>query len=236
MVQAREPVWWYVPAWLLVQLPLELMVLLGAGIWGMRRLAGRKALVWLPFLMQGAVLPLLVIIAGSTIFNALRHVLFIAPPIALLGAWGVETIWNSRSSYRWAGLALVAVMAAECSWWAPYQYAAINPIGLAAGGSDAFDGDYWGTSGREGKERLKALGGQNLVVGPGDTGIPYALGKQNGDPDTPDAYYAFAYAAKIGLSGPIHPAYPCRLQFTISRFGFALGQGFVCLPGASGAG
>jgi len=229
LVPARDQVWWYVPAWLLVQIPLEVMVLLAVGLLALARSARHRLdLVWLPLLCQGLLLPVVIVMAHANLFNALRHLLFMIPPLAVLAGWGMDRLLIAGRGKARFGLVLLVCLAGESAIWAPYQYAYLNPIGLAAGGARAFEGDYWGISGREGGQLLRERGAQAVIVGPGDTGLPFGAGTQNGDVALADGYYAFSFQGRIGLTERAHFAGPCARAFVIARFGHRLGEGFMC--------
>ncbi len=223
IVYPQSEPWWYVPVWLTVQTPLAFAALALLGI----RRPRRDFIIWLPFATLGFVIPVLVIVAHSTLFNALRHLLFIQPVLALVAALGADRLAARRP---WLATALVAMVVGECALWVPYQYAYLNQIGIALGGAKAFEGDYWGITGREAARRLRAAGAERAIVGPAPTGYPYGAGTEYGDVPEFDGYYAFSYGGRIALADfPIPPG-ACRRQFVIARMGMRLGEGFVCTP------
>ena len=218
--------WWYVPAWLLVQTPLSFVALAAVAIERPRR----TQLVWLPFIALGVVMPVLVVLSGATLYNALRHLLFMLPPFALLAAFGADRLARTRP---WLAVGLVALLVGECALWVPYQYAYLNPIGMALGGAKAFEGDYWGISGREGARRLHKAGATRIIVGPGPTGLPYGGGTELGDVPEFDGFYVFGEFGVFHLvKFPTTPS-GCQRQFVVARVGVRLGEGFICDPPVS---
>jgi hypothetical protein len=223
IVYPQSEPWWYVPVWLAVQTPLAFAALALCSV----HRSGRDGIVWLPFVVLGLFIPILIIVAGSTLFNALRHLLFIQPALALAATLGADRLAARRP---WLATALVALVVAECALWVPYQYAYVNQIGIALGGASAFEGDYWGIAGREAARRLHEAGAERAIVGPGPTGYPYGAGTEYGDVPEFDGYYAFSYGGRIALVDFPIPAGACRRQFVITRMGMRLGEGFVCTP------
>jgi hypothetical protein len=210
-----------VPVWLAVQTPLSFAALAAFGLGRPRR----SAVVWLPFVTLGVAIPFLIVLSGATLFNALRHLLFMLPPFALLAALGTDRIAARRP---WIAVGLVALLVGESALWTPYQYAYLNQFGVALGGAKAFEGDYWGVTGREGARRLRAAGVRRMIVGPGPTGLPYGVGTQYGDVPAFDGYYAFGFQGRIAPTDYPIPLGACHREFVIARMGMRLGEGFVC--------
>lgn len=110
--------WDYLPGYFLVQLPeLTLACFIAAcaalGVLTFRCLRQRRPLPWGWWLLVAAVLvpPCYAIVRHSTLYNGLRHFLFIIPPLCVLAGagWAVLTRTVAR---RWpaGAIALVAVM------------------------------------------------------------------------------------------------------------------------------
>jgi hypothetical protein len=87
---------WYVPGWLAVQIPTPYMLLLAAGlagcVKGWRLVGSKSAASWAPFAIQGAVLPVMIVASGAVMYDGLRHLLFMLPPLAMVAASGVTTL------------------------------------------------------------------------------------------------------------------------------------------------
>ena len=231
--------WWYVPAWLWAQLPLAtgiavvssivvLAILCVRGAVGSRR----TVVTAFPLLTQGVLIPLVIVLSGATLYNGLRHVLFIIP--ALVGIVGVAATLAARSCGRlgrWtvgiiAALALVTGIVDVVRWW-PYAYAYVNPIAAARSPAERdWDLDAWGVSSMEGVLRLREAGYEQVAVTPSDFpakivgGITYeAAGGQR--------LRSFGlYRFIAGTPRPLPPG--CEPLFTIERAGLPLGEGAVC--------
>lgn len=152
----------YVPTLLAINLP-ELMLALGvSGIAGTivaisrRELdsAGRRA--GLLAIVLAATLPvLLTIITRPYIYNGIRHVLFILPPLAVLaglaGAWIARRLQeHGRTALAAGAIALVTGVASpvvDMVRLHPYEYTDFNHlVGGVKGARPFFMLDYWGLS------------------------------------------------------------------------------------------
>ncbi len=136
--------WWYVPAWLFAQLPiLTTVIIVGAfaatlasffrARWALSR---SRVLIMTPVFLQATVLPVAVVVTGATLYDAVRHLLFMIPALVGIGSIAVATL--EKSGFRWkikpkAAASVVAIFVIGFSAWAtdrwiPYSYAFINPI------------------------------------------------------------------------------------------------------------
>lgn len=201
----------YVPTLLAVQLP-ELMLVLGlCGFAGAavaicnpgnaadaRRRASQLAVllaVSLPILMTVITLPY--------IFNGIRHLLFVVPPIAVLG--GLAGGWIAR---RLAGYGRIAIAAGAVALVAgtvspivdmiglhPYEYTDFNHlVGGAKGARPLFMLDYWGLSLTQASRGLIALLAQRHETPPDGPWKVAVCG-----PETP---VRIALGPAFRLSGP----------------------------------
>jgi hypothetical protein len=168
LVDSQHVPWTYVPGYLGVHLPEFYFLGWLAGIaaavtrwWRGRQAPPRRALAHAGMLLVVVLFPIVVaVVLKSTIYDGVRHFLFVLPPLAVLAAWGLSTALDTLQP-RWARYGLAAVTAAlvlvvgiEMARLHPYQYVYFNR--LVAGGLEGADGrfetDYWGTSYREAAE------------------------------------------------------------------------------------
>ena len=164
--------WDYLPRCFSVMLPEPFLLLLAGGLVACvigfargarpsRPLVGRWGLVIL-----SAVLPVGLVIAGrSVVYNGLRHVLFVIPPLAVLaGAYMaacVEWLGKRPAVVRAAAWGLLAtwlgwhlIIAVRIH---PYQYAQYNAFaGGLPGALYNYELDYWGVSYPEAIRKLSA--------------------------------------------------------------------------------
>ncbi|MFM7268024.1 MAG: hypothetical protein ACKOZT_05480 [Cyanobium sp.] len=174
--RVQDPQHWstagYLLRWLPSVTPLWILLLALFGIWHLGRLAFAGARVggdapllprhhqpdeaivlFLPFLLQLLLLPVLAVIGNANLYDGVRHILFVYPPLALLAALGLDRLCR-RFSIGTAGprtrmaLLVVAVMAAltllDLLTLFPYAYVYVNePMRFFLNPANtAFD--YWG--------------------------------------------------------------------------------------------
>jgi len=106
--------------------------------------------------------PLFVIARGSVVFDGLRHVLFILPPLALLAAWALRKLLPVFARHPRAGIAIVGLYLASTIgpmiYLHPLEYIAMNAFaGGTAGAYGRFDLDYWSAAATQAARRLAAL-------------------------------------------------------------------------------
>ncbi|TAL01798.1 MAG: hypothetical protein EPO08_08885 [Rhodospirillaceae bacterium] len=164
----------YLPSLLLYQLPeytlMGLVLAITAGlavIWRRRfgLFADRRVLQYL-ILIQAAVVPVLAfVILRPTVYNGMRHFLFVVPPLVIIAAIGwdrllVVTTTRWRVSVAAAGIVLGCLMFWQLARMIdlhPYEYVAYNRVvGGVAGANGRFELDYWDTSLAEDSRRLAA--------------------------------------------------------------------------------
>lgn len=172
-IRADAMPWSYLPGLLLLQLPEY--VLLGA-ICAICFAAGAlrrppRALVSEPCARQYVLVagsfaaPMLAyLVMNPTVYNGMRHFLFIVPPLVILAAIGLDRLIAIVAAHkRAAGAALGGLLAIAVlrqgvimARLHPYEYVSYNSlIGGIAGAANRFELDYWGTSL---KESANALG------------------------------------------------------------------------------
>jgi Dolichyl-phosphate-mannose-protein mannosyltransferase len=164
----------YVPTLFALKLP-EIMLALGlAGIAGTivamtsasrGGTAGHRAA--LLAVVLAATLPVAITVAARpAMYNGIRHFVFVAPPLAVLG--GLAGAWIARRLEGFGRIAVaagalilaagVASPATEMARLHPYEYTHFNRIaGGAAGARPRFMLDYWGLSLTQASRQLRAV-------------------------------------------------------------------------------
>jgi hypothetical protein len=137
----------YVPQWLWMTLPPAILMGAAASLLVLRTSAQPQVLA----LWSVAAFPVMYVIGTrATLYDGIRHLLFILPPLTVLAAAGlVHLVRLSPARGRWAALALIGLAVAEpiAFQWRnhPNQIAYVQPL---AGGPRAafghYDLDYWG--------------------------------------------------------------------------------------------
>ncbi len=170
-VPAQDLPWYYILKMFLLKIPVGILALLFAGAgFGIKAISQRERLLPQPadlprLLLWFAILfPLAyVIVRNSTLYNGIRHLLFLVPLIAVVAGMALDHILVLLSRTRKA-LRITAVtgMAGYALWIAvtcirlhPYQYIYYNELaGGIQQGSQKYETDYWGTVYKELTEGL----------------------------------------------------------------------------------
>jgi hypothetical protein len=162
---------WYVPAYLVIRLPL--IVLTGAlaagvlalgrhglGPTNMRRTRAEVGLLWFTVLFPIACH----VIGHGPGFTGMRHFFFVVPTLSVLAGIGADaTLEWLAERQRVLGLAAAAALAAALVWEAslmvrlhPYQYLYYNAlVGGLPGAAGRYEMDYWVGVMPEAVERLQ---------------------------------------------------------------------------------
>ncbi|MBI3491205.1 MAG: hypothetical protein HY047_05395 [Acidobacteria bacterium] len=165
--------WTYVPVWFGVTLPEFYFVAAAIALWQtpaviaaiVRRQADGERVVLVLTLVLQIVFPLATAIAlRSSLYDGIRHFLFVVPLLAIGAGIAVASFLQSgiHRAVRGSVGALIAVSivmtCADMIRLHPYQSVYFNRVfgGGVAAAAERFDTDYWGQSYREGVEWLMA--------------------------------------------------------------------------------
>jgi len=140
--------WLYVPTWLVMALPP--VILVGFALsWLIARRGLREAAAWAGLVAFAAAPVAAAIVRHATIYDGIRHLLFVVPPIAALSGAGWSALLDTRARVACAALLIVG-MAEPLVFQVrnhPNQIVYFSP--LMGGPRNAFaryDMDYWGNS------------------------------------------------------------------------------------------
>jgi hypothetical protein len=152
----------YLPLYFAIKLPELLLALLVASLAILvatrpspRLLAADRRLQAIAFVGFAALFPVVYATAiGATMFNGIRHFLFVVPPLCCLGALGLDHLLRQSRTIRLAAGAAaascLAVHAGELARLHPYEYVYYNSlVGGLSGAAGKFETDYWAASYRE---------------------------------------------------------------------------------------
>lgn len=185
---AKRPPGTYLPVWLGITLPEFYHLGLAATCIAFvlkylhpRDTRGRMRGVWL--IVTAIILPIAVaIILHSTVYDGIRHFIFIIPLLAVLISWGMIFVWRRIlwNSLRWGVVlsfgVIVLVLVGDLIELHPYESIYFNRT--FAGGlpavAERFGSDYWGMAYKEGAAWLKD---HNKIVGMTNVGVPF-MGKR----------------------------------------------------------
>ena len=184
--------WYYVSKWLLLTLPEFVLLGLGAGLvvvlLALRREWWSDLQVLQRALMVFAVLfPLIYgALAKTPLLNAMRHMTFVVPPLAILSAVGVIAAVDRLSSARakqglvagFAGLVLLALF--DMVALHPNQYVYFNRVfaGGVAQASTHYETDYWNHVHKQGLRWVEAQAPEldrKIVIGSKYKNVRYMI-------------------------------------------------------------
>ncbi len=166
MIQAEGLPRSYVPTWLWLGSPwLTVLLALAGTALAVTDLVRRRGSASDLLLVAAWLLPVVALVGmRPTLYNALRHFLFVIPPMLLLAAYalvvGVAWLLARAETARWrswaAGAVVAVAVAAQVQVLVgvariyPYEYMYFN---AASGGFEEqhsdYETDYWGVCGRE---------------------------------------------------------------------------------------
>jgi hypothetical protein len=170
VIPSQKVPWDYLPTYFAVQLP-ELTILCFVGAcaaavaWLVLALRRGRPAPWVWLLLMTAVMlpPAYAIVRHSTLYNGLRHFLFIIPPLAVLAGGGVAVLtrWAARhrpvAAAALAGLMLLFTLDQAAASWRlhPHQHVFFNRwSGGLARAVDRYETEYYGSVYQELHTRL----------------------------------------------------------------------------------
>jgi len=146
---ANELPWYYLPTWLGMTLPPVVIVGACASIarlWRCRSSRVQLAAIWAFVLIPAAY----AVVRGLTLYDGIRHLFFIVPPIAVLAAAGWDLVLAARPvQVAWAAAVLLALGVAEPLAFQlrnhPNQTVYFTPVmGGPRAAFGRYEMDYWG--------------------------------------------------------------------------------------------
>jgi len=200
LVDADELPWHYVPTLMSLELtePALLLCLLGLPITALRLRAGTIPWSLAAICALWVAVPVgAVMLSIVTVYDNLRHLLFVLPPLFVACGVGLDAVLNlARSRWLKLGVILVVLLPGIVGILRmhPYEYSYFNSLtGSVRGGYGGFDADPWCTSLREAVEvvnersdhaarvniniragNARPFMREDLVLESGDEALPYA--------------------------------------------------------------
>jgi hypothetical protein len=153
--------WYYVPVWLGISMPL---VVLGGALLSVTQLRpGARAGLGAWGLLAAVLFPIAYVIARqATLYDGLRHLLFVVPPLCALAALGwLHALARPRRAAAIAG-AVLAVGIAEPVVFSlrnhPNEVVYFNPlVGGPRGAVGRYELDYWGNCLLQAQRQIASL-------------------------------------------------------------------------------
>jgi hypothetical protein len=159
---------------------LLLILALPLNMWIASRPARSEIFLWI--VLSWFLLPFIAVIAFRLpIYNNFRHLLFLVPPLFVLGAVALERFLQVRGRFAWLVPALTVTMLVPgvvgIVRLHPYEYIYYNElVGGVRGAYGAYELDYWCTSYREAARAVNAIapaGSTIAVWGPVSAASPF---------------------------------------------------------------
>ena len=160
-IGSNEIPWYYAPKWLLLTLPEYILVgvFLAVGLVLVKRCFKMPYLI----LLVSAFFPVIyAVVKQMPLYDGIRHLLFVMPPLAVVVALGVNYLLQSQREIAWITLFGVCV----CVLFGlrnlivlhPNQYVYFNHVfaGGVAKASLRYDTDYWENSYQQGVDWVAA--------------------------------------------------------------------------------
>ena len=146
----------------------------------------QRVVVWIPVLLQLLIAPTLLILGSKSIYNELRHILFIYPSLCILSAAGwlgwiqsLPALSYWRRTVSCCACALFVLVLFENVFLSPFQYLYRSDLARIFEPGQSLHRDYWGFSSREATARcLKDDQCSTLIAQ-----VPYELRKGDWNPD-----------------------------------------------------
>lgn len=189
-VGINQPGWLtfrYLWNWTSIKWPMLLTLLVGIQIiWFIWTLFFSRKLLnwrspWLLLLAQATLLPVMAIIRQSNLYDADRHILFIYPAIAVVAAFGLQNLSQSKMpiSIRRMFLTITAILSAllvlDNLALNPYQSAYLNESGRLSHNHLTTALDYWAVSSKESLRQAQLSGQLSLSPTVDDSLSPLPL-------------------------------------------------------------
>ena len=157
---AWEIPWFYIPRWILITVPLTVLTGLFLSVlpYFQKRINVKGLdLILFSFLLFTIIFPVLFIIfKGSNVYNGVRHLLFVFPPIIICSAlaWDYLLKILKPSVFYFSAVAILVLFLFQPFVWMisnhPYQSMYFSPaIGGNEGAFKTYETDYWGVSNKE---------------------------------------------------------------------------------------
>ncbi|HSI41422.1 MAG TPA: hypothetical protein VLA00_12835 [Xanthobacteraceae bacterium] len=118
----------------------------------------RRCVSYLPLALSVLVPVVFTLAERPPLYNGIRHFLFVLPPVTVIAALGLRSLWHWVLRRPFSPRALAAVVAGALFLFNavqfvrlhPYQYAGYNQLaGGFAAANGRYEGDYWSDSLRE---------------------------------------------------------------------------------------
>lgn len=247
-VSSLELPWWYAPIWFFAQTPVFILLII-IFVLALSTIKFSSttfkdffdyAFKFNPLLIQGLIIPIIIVAADAVIYDAVRHLFFVWPSLVILLVLLIKIYDENFSDLairklfkaNYIIILIISLNLFATVRWAPYSYAYINPVAGYSQESRNWELDYWGVTAREGISRInKNYDVSKVFVMPdGSSSVPYGgIGLsvfEDLNEAEPFGLYVF-----IRWNHKIVPD-KCDIIFEIKRDFQTLGMGGICPKGS----
>ena len=154
----------YLLIWLVVKLPLIILIGLFLIPFCEKKIFtnDRKSILFGSILLSVIIIPLILIIRNTHLYDELRQVMFIIPLIFIIGLIAIYTF--SKKFFYVIGSLTIIIFVIENIKINPYQYVWFNLPSRIVDLHNKFELEYQGLSGREIAKHMRTLENQSLCV------------------------------------------------------------------------
>lgn len=183
-----------------------------------------------PFIIQGFVIPIILIIQKSILYDGNRHILFIYMPLVatffIVSHHFTSQFLKLKSLFNIIILIMIALGVHKTIAWYPLNYAYTNEKLAMREKVRNWDMDYWGVSAREAIQRLEKM--QNeipiVILPTNEVGIPYGTTPLEQIGKGESFYLYIFYRWDYTLED-----YGCNKIFNVERNKIKLGEAGLCI-------
>jgi len=182
LISIHDVPWDYVPRLVALKAPEVVVVALAVGVLVvgynvLRRRGGRYRVLVLPLVLAATTPWVVSLVQNATLYDEVRHFLFVLPPLAVLAATALDAAWTwlvrQNVWIRTTGCAVfgayVVLHVGIVCYLHPYEYVYYNVFAGGLPGADGrYETEYWGVSLKELVERFPAHENPTYVVACGD--------------------------------------------------------------------
>jgi len=148
----------YLPVWFFVSTPIFILVLALLSCWCLLKKSSTSFGTFLVLVLGFHIL--LYLVLKPTVYDGIRHYLFLEPILSILACLVLVEWMDSRSRVKWLLAAVVGLNAVMVGWdmvqLHPFEYTYFNELaGGLKGAAGRFETEYEGTSYKEAVEWLK---------------------------------------------------------------------------------
>jgi hypothetical protein len=158
MIDPAALPWHYLPVWLMISTPIFLLFHVAAVFFKSARNSPLFLLMVLCLLVNAA----LYLLLNPTLYDGLRHYLFLMPVVCVLAALSFAEFLRLRIASKWNKLVVgfsflfMGLTVFQMVTLHPYEYAYFNELMLGLKGANGrFETDYWGASYKEAMQWLR---------------------------------------------------------------------------------